>query len=214
MAFTVVPTITTGDVATAAWGNTHIKDNFAATGVGVAATAGHFVRVTGTTAVEEADPEDGAKLDGDHLDIDFTPSNYTPSTAPAEAADVDDLAAHLSGIDTLLGVDAQINTGSYTGDGATSQAITGVGFQAKYLVITRRSTIEADLGAKELIWTTDVIIDDIAAGAAINEGVTNFPGVVDNSIITLGADGFTVDDDGADEHPNKNTTVYNYLALG
>jgi len=30
MAYTVVPTITTGDVATAAWGNTHIKDNFAA----------------------------------------------------------------------------------------------------------------------------------------------------------------------------------------
>ena len=29
MTYTVVPTITTGDVATAAWGNTHIKDNFA-----------------------------------------------------------------------------------------------------------------------------------------------------------------------------------------
>jgi len=28
--FTTVPTITTGDVATAAWGNTHIKDNFTA----------------------------------------------------------------------------------------------------------------------------------------------------------------------------------------
>lgn len=43
------------------------------------------------------------EIDGDHLDIDFTPSNYTPSTTPAEAADVDDLAAHLSGIDTALG---------------------------------------------------------------------------------------------------------------
>jgi len=30
MAYTVIPTITTGDVATAAWGNTHLKDNFAA----------------------------------------------------------------------------------------------------------------------------------------------------------------------------------------
>ncbi len=29
MTYTVVPTITTGDVATAAWGNTHIKNNFA-----------------------------------------------------------------------------------------------------------------------------------------------------------------------------------------
>lgn len=42
------------------------------------------------------------ELDGDHLDIDFTPSNYVPSTAPAQAANVDDLAAHLKGIDTAL----------------------------------------------------------------------------------------------------------------
>lgn len=28
MTFTVIPTITTGDVATAAWGNTYLKDNF------------------------------------------------------------------------------------------------------------------------------------------------------------------------------------------
>jgi len=46
---------------------------------------------------------DVTTLDGDHLDVDFTPSNYTPDAAPAEAADVDDLAAHLKGIDTALG---------------------------------------------------------------------------------------------------------------
>ena len=46
---------------------------------------------------------DVGTLDGDHLDIDFTPSNYTPATTPAEAADVDDLAAHLYGIDQALG---------------------------------------------------------------------------------------------------------------
>jgi hypothetical protein len=40
------------------------------------------------------------EVDGDHLDIDFTPSNYVPDIAPAEAANVDDLAAHLKGIDT------------------------------------------------------------------------------------------------------------------
>src|SRR5690606_4247358 len=45
----------------------------------------------------------GDEMDGDHLDIDFTPSNYTPSTVPAEAANVDDLAAHLAGIDDALG---------------------------------------------------------------------------------------------------------------
>ena len=43
------------------------------------------------------------EIDGDHLDVDFTPSNYTPATTPAEAAHVDDLAAHLQGIDTAIG---------------------------------------------------------------------------------------------------------------
>ena len=40
-----------------------------------------------------------ANIDGDHLDIDWDPSNYTPDATPAEAADVDDLTAHLKGID-------------------------------------------------------------------------------------------------------------------
>lgn len=43
------------------------------------------------------------ELDGDHLDIDWNPSNYTPSTAPSEAGNVDDLTAHLYGIDQALG---------------------------------------------------------------------------------------------------------------
>jgi hypothetical protein len=42
------------------------------------------------------------EIDGDHLDIDFTPANYTPDTTPSEADHVDDLAAHLKGIDLAL----------------------------------------------------------------------------------------------------------------
>lgn len=42
------------------------------------------------------------EIDGDHLDIDFTPTNYTPDTTPAEAANVDDLAAHFAGLDNGL----------------------------------------------------------------------------------------------------------------
>jgi len=45
---------------------------------------------------------DVSSLDGDHLDIDWEPSYYTPNASIAEAADVDDLAAHLKGIDTTL----------------------------------------------------------------------------------------------------------------
>ncbi len=41
-------------------------------------------------------------LDGDHLNIDWDPTNYTPDVTPAEAANVDDLTAHLAGIDNKL----------------------------------------------------------------------------------------------------------------
>lgn len=52
------------------------------------------------------------EIDGDHLDIDFTPTSYTPATTPAEAANVDDLAAHLFGIDTGIGVAFKSDTNS------------------------------------------------------------------------------------------------------
>jgi hypothetical protein len=42
-------------------------------------------------------------IDGDKLDIDWNPSNYTPLSSISEADDVDDLAAHLKGIDVALG---------------------------------------------------------------------------------------------------------------
>lgn len=53
------------------------------------------------------------EIDGDLIDIDFTPSNYTPDATPAEANDVDDLAAHLKGIDTAL-AGAGDNLGNHT----------------------------------------------------------------------------------------------------
>jgi len=46
---------------------------------------------------------DVSSLDGDHLDIDWDPTYYAPDAGIAEAADVDDLSAHLKGIDTVLG---------------------------------------------------------------------------------------------------------------
>lgn len=106
----------------------------------------------------------------------------------------------------------KIHTGTYTGDGTTSQAITGVGFAVKYVKIWIRST--ASSATRDVFETTDTIVDDNASGTAwiIANGGTSV--LIDNRIIAVGSDGFTVDDDGADEHPNKSGTVYNFLCLG
>lgn len=42
------------------------------------------------------------EIDGDKLDITYSPSNYTPSTTPSEADNLDNLTAHLYGIDQEL----------------------------------------------------------------------------------------------------------------
>jgi len=41
-------------------------------------------------------------IDGDVLHIDYDPTNYTPTITPDEVDDVDDLTAHLAGIDNAL----------------------------------------------------------------------------------------------------------------
>ena len=108
----------------------------------------------------------------------------------------------------------RITTGTYTGDGATSQAITGVGFQPKFVAVVARQTSNAT-GAW-VGFTTDQIVDDNAAGGSISlESVWSNAGQFrTNEIISLDSDGFTVDDDGADADPNTNGQVYNYLAMG
>jgi hypothetical protein len=59
---------------------------------------------------------DVTTLDGDHLTIDFTPVNYTP-TLTGVADDLDDLAAHLNGLDIVIG---SIGTGTIGGGGTVN----------------------------------------------------------------------------------------------
>ena len=54
------------------------------------------------------------EVDGDKLDIDWTPSNYTPTTSPSEADNVDNLTAHLAGIDAALATASGTPGGSNT----------------------------------------------------------------------------------------------------
>ena len=94
-----------------------------------------------------------------------------------------------------------------------SQAVTGIGFKPKYVKIWPRNTTH---GAANLIFeTTDTIVDDHADGmAVVHENAGNIHRVSANAIVSLDADGFTVDDNGGNYHPNKSGVTYNYLALG
>ena len=118
----------------------------------------------------------------------------------------DALSGQLPALDGSL-LTGIIATGTYTGDGATSQAITGVGFQPRFVLISARFI---SAGTAVVHFTSDTIVDDNAAGLAVQLGT---PSIVTNAIISLDADGFTVDDAGADSHPNQNITPYNWIAL-
>lgn len=107
---------------------------------------------------------------------------------------------------------ARIKTGSYTGDGATSLAITGLGFAPKYVKIWLRQTVDTTVSS--IFETTDTIVDDNAAGGAHAHKGAGGHQFNANQIIALGTDGFTVDDAGIDADPNKLNQVYNYLAMG
>lgn len=111
------------------------------------------------------------------------------------------------------GSGATLVTGSYTGDGATSQAISGLGVAPKVVWIAQRATASVAPSTLYIAVSTDTIVDDNAAGAAV-ELMSGGPDLSINQIISLDADGFTVDDAGSDSHPNKNAQVYNYWAIG
>jgi hypothetical protein len=104
---------------------------------------------------------------------------------------------------------AKIDTGSYTGDGSTGQAITGLGFQPKFVIIWIRPSGEA---STQFHMKLDQSWGDYSVFAGVFGSGDHY--VFDNKINSLDADGFTVDDDGLDSHPNTNGVTYDYVAWG
>ena len=155
-----------------------------------------------------------------------TPTSYTSFQCPSIAANIEYVLPDNKGdADQVLstngasppildwvdnvGGGAQIATGSYTGDGSTSKAITGVGFAPKFVKIWMAYAA----GNLIAIETTDLLVAVDANGVAHkHEGGTHSQ--IKNAIISLDADGFTVDDAGTDSHPNTTGGAYTYLCLG
>lgn len=91
-------------------------------------------------------------LDGDTLDITFTPSNYTPDATPAEANDVDDLAAHLKGIDTAIAGAGGDDLGNHT----ATQALNMADFNIQDFTVERSATaVSANTAGESIIGVTD-----------------------------------------------------------
>ena len=107
------------------------------------------------------------------------------------------------------GGNCSIKTGTYTGDGTVSQAITGVGFQPKVVMISLHFTEESASSQYFGYWKSDQM--GVLTWYHISSGD---PYIQNDRIILLDADGFTVDDDEVDMNPNKNNQVYDYMAWG
>ncbi len=165
--------------------------------------------------VEDKTPQLGGDLDLNGKNIDF------PTTADiSDCLDEDDMTsdsatmlATQQSIKAYADIKARINTGAYTGDGTTSQGITGIGFAPKYVRIWLQSAI-ADATGTNWQETTDDAVDDDASGYSIHSSGDGTNQWRTNEIISLDSDGFTVDDDGADATPNTNGSTYKFLAIG
>ena len=96
----------------------------------------------------------------------------------------------------------QYKTGTYTGDGNTTKAITGIGFQPKVVIVFATvGTGNASAGLlKSDTHSTGATGDYMTLGASEN--------VADGAIDSLDSDGFTVRGE-----KNLNATTYYYIAL-
>ena len=65
-----------------------------------------------------------------------------------------------------------------------------------------------------IVETTEEILDDHAEGGAIVHIAAGAHEFQKGKIISFDPDGFTVDDDGANENPNKSGVDYNYVVWG
>ena len=94
---------------------------------------------------------------------------------------------------------SRMATGTYTGDGNATQAITGVGFQPDHVAIWAQNSVAQRYNKTNQDGTKTKMIGT--------------PTWEDDHIISLDSNGFTVGDGTpSSNHVNINTTVYTYTA--
>jgi len=106
------------------------------------------------------------EIDGDKLDIDWSPSNYTPSTSPSEADNVDNLTAHLYGIDQAIGgVGLLDKLDATTAPTANDDSGDGYSVGSMWIDVTNDNAyVCVDATATAAVW--EQINDDGSSGTA------------------------------------------------
>lgn len=161
-----------------------------------------------TDTISEKTSANGVTIDGVLLkDSEVTTDVINEKTATSGVT-IDGLLVKDSDV-AVLGY-GKSYASQYTGDGATSLGITGVGFQPKMVIIAvhRTSPGNEDYWIRIENQDTDQCLVNVAGGAS---GGGRFD---DDKIISLDADGFTVDDNGANNHPNTSSQVYDFVCFG
>jgi len=120
-----------------------------------------------------------------------------------------------AGNDQKLSGGLFIETGTYTGDGATSQVVslTNSDLIVKYVKIWFEDTDGNVIRSHE---TTNTLVTQDAQGLAVQHygDAAERATYQDDTIIALGTGSFTVDDRGTDQHPNSNGDTYHYVVFG
>jgi hypothetical protein len=186
MAWTAPKTWAVGETVTAAKLNTHIKSNLIAL---------------------DQHTHDGSSGDGndeltglDHITFDDISAPSAPGSGKTRLYSVSGVLRRRSGASGADVAVARTKSGTYTGDGATSKAITGVGYQPAWVL----ATLAAAGGEK---WHR---LPNFAGTVAQQLGAT---AVSNDAIPTIDSDGFTVDDNNDDGDPNQNGAAYAYLVI-
>lgn len=108
--------------------------------------------------------------------------------------------------DIADGAQLTMAVGTYTGDGNATKAVTGVGFQPRFVIIYAQGSTNDGLAMKSSSDATTFAYLPYVSGGLVE-------GSMDDHIRSLDSDGFTVGDGtGTTNAMNINLRVYTYIA--